>query len=274
MGSLSDYAENKLLDHVFNTAYTPAATIYLALCTSDPTDAGTGASMNEVADSNGYARKAITFAAAATRAIAQTGTVTFDAVTGGGYGPVTYWAVVDSGTHGAGNMLAHGALSTPKTLVAGNTPSVASGQVTVSFSAGEISDYLAVKLLDLMFRNTAYSKPETWIALATAAILDSDDGASMTEVSGTSYARVQVNINGGSSPTWDLASGGALSNTHAITFPTAGGSWGTVTSVAIMDSTTEDGGNVLWYDNAMTDQAVASGDTVTFAIGALDVVMT
>jgi hypothetical protein len=274
MGSLSDYAENELLDHVCNAAYTPIATLYLALATADPTDAGTGASMSEVANSNGYTRKAITFAAAATRAIAQTGVVTFDAVTGGGYGPVTHWAVVDSGTHGAGNMLAHGALAVPKTLVAGNTPSVASGQVTITFSAGEISDYLALKLLDLMFRNTAYSKPQTWIALATVSIVDTDDGAAMTEVSGTSYARVQVNINGGSSPTWDLAASGALQNTHAITFPTAGGSWSTVTSVAIMDSTTEDSGNVLFYDNAMADQAVASGDTVSFAIGALDVVMT
>lgn len=274
MGSLSNFAENELLDHVFNAAYSPAATIYLALCTADPTDAGTGASMNEVADSNGYAREAIAFAAASSRSIAQDGVVTFDAVTGAGYGPVTHWAIVDSGTHGAGNMLAHGSLAAEKTLVAGNTPSVASGQVTVSFSANEISTYLANKLLDLMFRNQAYSKPETWIALATAAIEDSDDGSAMDEVSGGSYARVQVNINGGSSPTWDLAADGALDNTHAITFAAATASWGTVTSVAIMDSTTEDAGNVLFYDNAMTDQAVGSGDTVSFAIGALDVEMT
>ena len=85
---------------------------------------------------------------------------------------------------------------------------------------------------------------------------------------------MQVNINGGSSPTWDVASGGALDNTHAITFPTATASWGTVTSVAIMDSTTEDDGNVLFYDNTMTDQAVGSGDTVSFAISALDIEMT
>ena len=51
MGSLSDYAELELLDHVFNAAYSPVATVYLALCTADPTDAGTGASMNECASS-------------------------------------------------------------------------------------------------------------------------------------------------------------------------------------------------------------------------------
>lgn len=273
MGSLSDFAELALLDHVCNAAYTPAATVYLALCTADPTDAGTGASMNECADANNYEREAITFAGAATRAIAQTGAVTFN-LASGSWGTVTHWAIVDSGTHGAGNMLAHGALDEQKVIVNGNTPSVASAEVVISFTAGEISDYLAVKLLDLMFRNTAYSKPQTWVALATDDILDADDGAAMDEVTGGAYARVQVNINGGSSPTWDLAASGVVDNTHAITFTAASASWGTVKAVAIVDSTTEDGGNILFYDNTIADQVVGTGDTVSFAIGALDIVMT
>jgi hypothetical protein len=273
-GSLSDYAENKLLDHVLNAAYAHAATVYLALCTADPTDAGTGAACNEVADANGYTRKAITFTDAAARAIAQTGAVTFDAVSGAGYGPVTHWAVLDNGTHGAGNMLAYGDFAVAKSMVAGNTPSVASGQVTITFSAGEISDYLAIKLLDLMFRNIDYAKPETWIALATDDIIDGDDGAAMDECTGGSYARVQVNINAGAAPSWDLAASGIVDNAEAITFPTATGSWGTVKAVAIMDSTAEDGGNVLFYDNTLADQAVTTGDTVSFAIGALDILIT
>jgi hypothetical protein len=270
MGSLSDYSELELLDHVFNAAYSPAATVYLALCTADPTDAGTGASMNECADSGSYARKAITFGAANARSIAQSGTVTFDAATGS-WGTASHWAIVDSGTHGAGNMLAHGSLSESKSIVSGNTPSVASGQVTVSFSAGEISTYLANKLLDLMFRNQAYSKPATHVALAVSALADADTDITAKECSGTSYARVQVNINGGSSPTWDLAASGALDNTHAITFPAAGGSWSTIVGVGICDAAS--GGNLLFYDNAMADQAVGTGDTVSFAIGALDVEM-
>lgn len=274
MGSLSRYAENAMLGHVFEATYTKPATVYLALCTADPTNTGTGASMNEVASANGYTRKAITFAAAATRAIAQTGAVTFDAVTGAGYGPVTHWAVTDNGTHGAGNMLAFGALAVDKTLVAGNTPSVATGQVTITFSAGEISDYLAVKLLDMMFRNTAYTKPATYVALATAAVEDTHDGDTMTEAAGTSYARVLVNIVGGASPAWLTPALGVVDNANAITFPTAGGSWGTVTSVAIMDGATLNAGNLLFYDNTLTDQAVTTGDTVSFAAGALDIVMT
>ena len=48
--SASDYLELEILDHIFGVAYAQP-TVYLALCTADPTDAGTGASMNEVTDS-------------------------------------------------------------------------------------------------------------------------------------------------------------------------------------------------------------------------------
>ncbi len=36
MGSVSDFLEGKLLDHIFNAAYTPPGTVYLGLSTADP----------------------------------------------------------------------------------------------------------------------------------------------------------------------------------------------------------------------------------------------
>jgi hypothetical protein len=268
MGSLTDFAEGKMLDHVLNNVnYSPAATLYLALCTADPTDAATGASMNEVADSGSYARTAISFAAAASRQVAQNATVTFPQASGS-WGTVSHWAIVDSATHGAGNVLAHGALSASKSIVAGNTPSVASGQVTVSFNSGGISNYLANIWLDRMFRNQAFSPPTTHAALTTATIADSNTGATITEVTNANaYARKTVNPNGGSSPTWDLASSGEVDNTHAITMATATGSWGTVVAACLVDSGTHGAGNLLFYDNAIVDQAVGNGDTVEFAVG-------
>ena len=59
-----------------------------------------------------------------------------------------------------------------------------------------------------MFSNTAYSKPDTYIALTTATISDTATGSTITEPSGNNYARKQVNINGGSSPTWSAGSVG------------------------------------------------------------------
>ena len=267
MGSLSNALELELLDHVFNAAYSPVATVYLALCTADPTDSGTGASMNEVANSGSYARTAIAFSAASSRRVTQNGAVTFPTATGS-WGTVSHWAIVDSATHGAGTMLAYGAFVTSKSIVSGNTPTVSDTTVYVEFSAGEVANYLVHKLLDLAFRNTAYSKPDTYLGLVTTT---SSDTAAGTEVSGNNYARKQVNANGGSSPTWDVAASGALQNTHTITFATPSGSWGTVVGVVVFDASTS--GNMLCYDNGVVDQAVATDDTVQFAAGAFDVTL-
>ena len=43
MAEFSNFMENKIIDHMLrNQAYTPPATVYVALYTSDPTDADTG----------------------------------------------------------------------------------------------------------------------------------------------------------------------------------------------------------------------------------------
>lgn len=265
MGSLSDYAELELLDHVFNAAYSPVATVYVGLSTADPTDDASGLAEPV---GNGYARKAITFGAASSRRVTQSGAVTFDQATGD-WGTITHWAIFDAAT--AGNMLAHGALAVSKEIVSGNTPTFATTVVYVEFQAGKISTYLVNALLDLMFRNTAYSAPDTYVALCDATAGDDDTGSTISEPSGGGYARVQVNPNGGSSPTWDLASAGVVDNTHDVEFPAVTGDWGTIVAVAVVDAATA--GNLLFYANDLEDQAVSTGDTAKFGAGALDIPM-
>jgi len=266
MGSLSDYSENELLDHVFNAAYSPVSTVYLALSTADPLDTGAGIAEPS---GNGYIRKAITFAAAASRQIVQNAQVNFDQASAS-WGTITHYAVFDAESNG--NMLGHGQLTASKLVNSGNTPSVANGEAIISFSAGEISDYLAHKLLDLMFRNQAYSVPDTYVALCTAAVADDSTGSSITEPSGNNYARKQVNPNGGSTPVWTVASGGALENSDIVTFNVPSGTWGLITAMAIADALTA--GNILFYDNDVPEDTPGDGDTVRFAAGALDVSMT
>lgn len=271
MGSLTDFAELELLDHVFNASYTPPTNIYLALATADPTDAATGASMNEVPNAGSYARTEITVGVAASRRVTQDADVTFPQATGS-WGTVTHWAIVDNATYGAGNVLAHGAFGASKSIVSGNTPSIASGEVYVEYSAGEISDFLANELLDHMFNNLAYTSPDTYVAGCTATVADSDTGSTITEPVGNGYAREQVNPNGGASPTWALATGttpAVVDNAANIDLgPASGGSWGTIVAVAICDAVTA--GNLLFYDNDMADQAVGDGDTMRFPTGDLD----
>jgi hypothetical protein len=277
MGSLSNFAENAWMNHIFGTEYSHSANLYLALCTADPTDAATGASMNEVANANNYSRKAISFAAAASRKVEQDGAITFDQASGA-WGTITHWAILDSATHGEGNVLAYGAFNPTFAVVSGNTPSVASGQVEVEISASDgvgFTTGLVHSMLNFMFRNVDYAQPATYVALLDGAGADGDTTLTTAgkEVAGTDYARVLVNKAGGSSPAWEAVSGGATQNANAVTFPTVGsGGWSQVVGAAIVDGGTLNEGNVLMFDNTnVVDQTPATGDTVQLAAGALDV---
>ena len=277
MGSLANFAEDALMNHLFGSAYSKPATVYLALCTSDPGEAATGASMNEVANQNNYSRKAITFGAASSRRVTQSGAVTFDTASGT-WGTVTHWAIVDSGTYGSGNVLASGAFSSSFAPVSGNAPVIASAQAYVEISASSgkgFTTQLANWLLDMMFRNQTYAQPVTYVALLDSAWADADTTLTTAgkEISGTGYARVLVNKAGGSSPAWNTVSGGAMDNAQVISFPTVGsGGWSQVVGMAIVDGGTLNAGNVLIYDNdSVVDQTPAAGDTVDFQAGALDV---
>lgn len=140
-----------------------------------------------------------------------------------------------------------------------------------------MSDYLENKLIDHIFRNTAYSVPTTvYIGLLTAAPSDSGGG---TEVSGGSYARVQV---GPSTSTWvgthgtttgaSSGTGGQTSNAATITFPTPSADWGSITHFGIYDAST--GGNLLFQGALTAAKTVNNGDPApTFQAGALTVTL-
>ena len=133
-GSFSDYLELEVLDHIMGVGAYTMPTVFLALCTADPTDAGTGASMNEVADTGAYARIAIApdFATpAAAGSITNDGQIDF-VQSSGSWGTVTHWATVDSVTHGAGNMLTHGDLTASQVVSSGTDVSVAIGDLVVT----------------------------------------------------------------------------------------------------------------------------------------------
>lgn len=273
MGSMTNFLEVELLDHTLNkAAWSPPATVYLGLCTADPTDAATGASANEVANANGYQRTAISFAAATGRSITQSGAVNFPQASGGGWGTATHYALFTSQTYGGGDCIGHGSLSASKTINDGNTPSVADGECVISIGAGEVSNYLANIWLDFAFRNQAFTSPTTYLAaIITNTVTDSMTGSTITEPSGGSYARKLVYENGGGSPAWDLAVSGDPSyvdNGAAIQFAQATGDWGTVIAFALCDASS--GGNMLMYDNDPVDQSVLTGDTINIAIGSCD----
>ena len=103
---------------------------------------------------------------------------------------------------------------------------------------------------------------------------DEDTGTDMTEEDGTDYARKQVNANGGASPVWTLASGGALSNSDIILIIDSGDwttdDFDTDVAIAIVDGT--GAAKILAYDNTnIVDQRPRLGDIVRFNAGDFDV---
>jgi len=129
MSAASDYLENKVLDHFLGTASTSApATVYLALFTTDPTDAGSG---TEVSTSGtAYARQSIAFSSASSGSTSNSADVEFSQATGSGFGTVTHFGIYDAST--AGNLLFHGALTSSKTIDAGDVFKIASGNLSIT----------------------------------------------------------------------------------------------------------------------------------------------
>ena len=125
----------------------------------------------------------------------------------------------------------------------------------------EMSNYLENALINATLRNTSYTSPATvYLALYTSDPTDADTG---TEVSGGSYARQAI--------TFDSPSNGVTSNTAAIEFPQATGTWGTITYVGIRDALTT--GNLLYHTALDASKTIASGDIFKIAIGSLSVTL-
>lgn len=134
---------------------------------------------------------------------------------------------------------------------------------------GSFSNDLEDKVLDHIFGGGDYSRLATvYVGLWTAALSDTSTGSSANEVSGGSYARVAVTNN---ATNWPAASGGAKANGTVITFPTATGSWGTVTYFAVLSAATA--GDILGWSILTQSKAIGSGDTASFAVGDLDITL-
>ncbi|MFO8006183.1 MAG: hypothetical protein R6V05_00440 [Candidatus Brocadiia bacterium] len=258
-GSLSDYCENKWLDHLTSKAeFSAPETLWLALSTADPTETGAGLSEPSGA---GYARVATSasdWTAASARSIQNVAELPWPVATGD-WGALRYWAAMDAEL--GGNMLAYGELTEETPVEVGDVYALIAGKVIVSLRPGGWCTYLANRMLDHTFLQDAYTPPSPlYLALSTAN--PTDDGTGLSEPSGGSYSRVSV-----SAGDWTAASGGAVQNATAIEFPRATASWGVVSDVAWMDAATE--GNVLLHGTLALPKTIPAGLLLRFAAGNL-----
>lgn len=129
--------------------------------------------------------------------------------------------------------------------------------------AGSKADYLEAALLDHVFKatNIAAQAVGPYIALYTGTLTGDTPG---TEVSGGSYARVQV-----AAANWTRTTN-SITNNATITFAAPTANWGTVTHFGVHSASTA--GNAYYYGDLTTSRTINNGDGApSFAASALTV---
>lgn len=126
-----------------------------------------------------------------------------------------------------------------------------------------LSNYLENKIIDRTLRNQAYTPASTvYLALFTAL---SDDGDTVTEVTGGDYARQAIAWSAASSVSRSIAS------STLIAFPVSSADYGTVTHIGIYDAASS--GNLLAWRELSSGQSVPTGDSYVVPAGDLTVTL-
>ena len=119
-----------------------------------------------------------------------------------------------------------------------------------------MSTFLENAILDLVLNNEPYTgSGSVYVALYTSP---TDDDSAGTEVTGGSYARTLCSG-------FNTPSGGTTQNAFSVVFPTATGTWGTITHLALVDAAS--GGNRLYHGPLTVPKTVNTGDTFQLPVG-------
>jgi hypothetical protein len=123
-----------------------------------------------------------------------------------------------------------------------------------------LSNIFETTTLNWLFTATSVTRPTAWyIALYTVAPTDGGGG---TEISGNAYVREAATMS---------VTGDNATNTGAIEWPTATGTWGTIVAVGVFDALSA--GDLIAYGNLTVSKTITSGDVFRIPAGDLDITM-
>lgn len=134
MSAFSDYLEAQLINTTLRGATYTGGSVFIALFTADPTDAGTGA---ELTDSGYIRQRAHTtvasdgFTVPANGSSSNTKNIIFPAIVDA-QKTITHWGIFDAQT--SGNLLYHSSMLNPKTLDPTDVLSFPIGSLIVTLS--------------------------------------------------------------------------------------------------------------------------------------------
>jgi len=280
MSRWTNYAENKIADLMRGTPWSLGADLYLGLAS-----AASDSAITELSGT-GYARQALSRALATWAGTQGAGTTTASTGTshltsnnaainfgtaGASWGTASFVVLFDALT--SGNPIGYFPVtSLPVGL--GDNPVFDPAEIGFTVGlVGGVSDYLANKLIDLIFRGQAYTWPaNTYLAFCTAAPSNSSGGTEVVGAGG--YARQTLpstttfwssTTGPGTTGASTSGTGGEISNNVAVTFPAPTADWGTITHDKQMDAST--GGNMLFYGALDASKTVLNGGTaVTYGV--------
>lgn len=255
MGSLTQYARKALLDHTLGLAAFSMPTAYAALFSASPSE--TGSLLNEISGA-GYDRVDLTSLMTATvlgTGLCQNGSAVSFPSPSGDWGAVTYLAIVDSATPGAGNVLMFMPLASALIRNSGD-PAIefvpGSIQVYGLFDdPSDLTKYLSKKWLDHLLGIAAFTEP-SGLYLAMFDADPTSAGTLTDEIAVGGYARQGLTA---SMAETVLATGIAASDAD-LQFPDPTASY-SVTHYGIMDALTS--GNMLFRRARTSTLNVSSG---------------
>jgi hypothetical protein len=128
MSEMSNYLENALVNGTLRaTSYTAPTTVYVALYTTDPTDADTGTEVT----GGSYARQSVTFGVPSNGTSTNSADITFPTCTLT-WGTVSHIGIRDALT--SGNLLYYTPLDVSKTISTGDIFKITTGNLSVTLA--------------------------------------------------------------------------------------------------------------------------------------------
>lgn len=131
---ISTYLANELLEVQVGKSAFATPTVYVALSSTLPTAAGTNVTEPSGGSYARVATSAATWSTASAGAISNAAAITFPAATADWVAGanLAYGVLYDAST--AGNMLSFGAITVPKSILSGDTASIATGDLDITLS--------------------------------------------------------------------------------------------------------------------------------------------
>tara|TARA_B100000965_G_scaffold295547_1_gene253704 strand:+ start:666 stop:1058 length:393 start_codon:yes stop_codon:yes gene_type:complete len=126
-----------------------------------------------------------------------------------------------------------------------------------------LTDTYETILLKFLLTADSVTRPTNWYVGLYASGNQPSDSSAGTELSGSGYARQSVSFS---------VTGNAGTNSGTITFPTATGSWGTVTFAGIFDAQTS--GNLIAYAQLGASKVIDTNDILQISGSSLTLTLT